>query len=331
MKKAILVWMVCITVSMVYAGSLNPPAPPTTGTMKPLDAIEPRIPLSQTTTPGDAECLFRITQSGSYYLTGNIKVIEDKHAILINADHVTLDLNGFSLECSIKDFSETYFPWASGVKINPGSDDVEIRNGSIFGKTRMVPGKPPLQLPTYFYSFLNGILATNAPPDEVYSDRIRIIDVRIDGCRGSGIVLNGKSNTIESCTVSNNQQRGISVSDYSIIKKCIITCNNSGGISTGFGCLISGNICIKNQGVGIGTNSYSTISDNTVSENQRGIDVNMGCTVVGNSASYNSRSGIHASGNCLLDRNTAFNNDLSGGGDGNISVSSCTLGVNHAP
>jgi hypothetical protein len=40
-------------------------------TYKTLSEIEPRIALNQANTPGSASKLFRITQPGSYYLTGN--------------------------------------------------------------------------------------------------------------------------------------------------------------------------------------------------------------------------------------------------------------------
>lgn len=54
------------------AGDLNPPAGPVSPTHKTLTEIEPRTAISMANTPGDADSLFKITQPGSYYLTGNI-------------------------------------------------------------------------------------------------------------------------------------------------------------------------------------------------------------------------------------------------------------------
>ena len=91
-----------ITGGLLYAGPLNPPAGPVTSTYKTLTEVEPRIAINATNTPGDAigdpsPSLFKITQPGSYYLTGNITGVEDTHGIEIVASGVTLDLNGFDL------------------------------------------------------------------------------------------------------------------------------------------------------------------------------------------------------------------------------------------
>ncbi|MFZ4487327.1 MAG: hypothetical protein ACOYO9_12140, partial [Candidatus Nanopelagicales bacterium] len=80
--------------AVAAAGPINPPA----GPVAPTPGPEPRIPISDTTTPGDADSLFRITQPGSYYLTGNITGVANKHGIkIIATGSVTLDLNGFEL------------------------------------------------------------------------------------------------------------------------------------------------------------------------------------------------------------------------------------------
>src|SRR5262245_22765217 len=77
---------------LVFAGPLNPPAGPVTSTYKTLTEVEPRTPISAASTPGDAAGQFKITQPGSYYLTGNIAAIPGKHGIEIAASGVTIDL-----------------------------------------------------------------------------------------------------------------------------------------------------------------------------------------------------------------------------------------------
>src|SRR5216117_1440443 len=79
------------------AGPLDPPAGPVAPTGKTLGEVEPRIAVNAANTPGDSNSLFKITQPGSYYLTGNITGVANKHGIEIAASGVTLDLNGFDL------------------------------------------------------------------------------------------------------------------------------------------------------------------------------------------------------------------------------------------
>jgi hypothetical protein len=68
-------------------GSLTPPGAPGP-MMKTLAQIEPRTPISSVP--------FTISQSGSYYLTNNVTV-NTGDAIIITANGVSLDLNGFTI------------------------------------------------------------------------------------------------------------------------------------------------------------------------------------------------------------------------------------------
>ncbi|MDP1661323.1 MAG: hypothetical protein Q8L55_05350, partial [Phycisphaerales bacterium] len=94
LARALAALLLC---SVALAGPLDPPAGPVAPTAKPLAEVEPRTAINATNTPGDADSLFKITQPGSYYLTGNITGVVGKHGIEIVASGVTLDLNGFDL------------------------------------------------------------------------------------------------------------------------------------------------------------------------------------------------------------------------------------------
>lgn len=76
-------------------GALTPPAGAPAPVMKSLDQIESRIPLN--TVPGTNNAVHVISQPGNYYLTGNVVGSAGKYGILINADDVSIDLNGYTI------------------------------------------------------------------------------------------------------------------------------------------------------------------------------------------------------------------------------------------
>src|SRR5262245_46220189 len=82
-----------VTQTALAQGSLTPPSGPEP-MMKTLDQIEPRIPIGVLG--------YTITNSGSYYLTRNLgpSLRGSSSVIVINANDVTLDLNGHVLDGS---------------------------------------------------------------------------------------------------------------------------------------------------------------------------------------------------------------------------------------
>ena len=116
--------LVASTALLTVAGPLSPPAGPVASTYKTLTEVEPRTPISLATTPGDADSLFKITQPGSYYLTGNITGVAGRHGIEIAASGVTLDLNGFALRGVVGSFDAV----TAGLH---GLENIAVVNGTV--------------------------------------------------------------------------------------------------------------------------------------------------------------------------------------------------------
>jgi hypothetical protein len=304
----------------VYAGDLEPSGPPTAGTMKPLDQVEPRTPIPASAAPADP---FTISESGSYYLTGNR--LCSGIGLLVEADNVTIDLCGFTL--AGPDAGATL-----GISMN-GRDNVEIRNGTV-------------------RDFAYGIYEMSS-----YGKNQRIVDVRVLSNSKGGILMYGRKSRIQNCLVADNAETVsgsssmIYVGNGSTVTGNTV-CNNGKQSSdafyciyAGFGCTVTGNSVYENGPEKSGSYMYgiqvhggSILSNNTVYLNAQSVADTIfyaiyagpGCTVTGNTAVSNGLSavdstvyGFYIADCCVVDCNTAYQNNGT-----NQVHASCSLGVN---
>jgi parallel beta-helix repeat protein len=306
-------------------GSLTPPGAPGP-TMKTLDQIDTHIDvkgekrIDVLTLAGDASNLFVISAPGSYYLSGNITGVVGKNGISINADDVTVDLNGFAL-IGVSGLVD-------GIVVPAAHRNLRIRNGSV-------------------QSWGTGINCTNATNSQF--DHLRVSNTVYGLKCGNGNVLSeisaeantgatgagiftGSRCTLKACYAANNNSDGFFTGD-----SCTVTAStsvsNGNGFKIGTNCTIIGCTAASNSGSGIVPTNNCTIKDCTASLNGTGINAGstarssiVGCTasqntgngivfgsdslIMGNNASGNLNDGFHSSGGSLnhIDGNTASHN-----------------------
>lgn len=297
--------------AMTHAGPLEPPAGPILSTHKTLAQIEPRIPLSGTRTPGDGNSVFRITLSGSYYLTEDLVVGSGLSGIEIASSGVTIDLMGFEIRGVVSS--------TAGILSTINVDGVVIRNGSIRGtgsfgiEVRVSPGAP----------------ASNT----------RIEHVRISGC-STGLV-GGNGVIVRDCVFEENSIGAI-LGTTSVVERSGFIRNLGRALETGSAANVSDSRFISNGGVGATLGSGSRLIDSLASGNGAdgfvlatgstversrslnnagsGFVINNSSTIIASEASGNSADGIVGAGDCLIVDNVVRSNGNAGVGAG-ISVS----------
>jgi hypothetical protein len=107
-----------VLASRAVGGPLDPGDPPGS-TMKTLQQVEPRIPISSVP--------FTIAASGSFYLTGDVIAAPNTAGITIAASDVTIDLNGYALVGSTAADDGIVAP------LFPSYRNLTVRNGTITG------------------------------------------------------------------------------------------------------------------------------------------------------------------------------------------------------
>ncbi|WP_035611261.1 hypothetical protein [Haloferula sp. BvORR071] len=124
-------FLLLLAAPTVFAqGPLTPPGAPAP-TMKSLNQIEPRRPISQADIPANG--YYSISEPGSYYLTENVSSSTSFSGVIyITSSNVTLDLNGFTItqtNTSASNFTNGIFASI------PAVANLVVRNGTIVGPT----------------------------------------------------------------------------------------------------------------------------------------------------------------------------------------------------
>lgn len=212
--------------AFVAAGALVLPAlgplDPPPGPVAPTPGPEPRTALSQTSTPGDAAAVFRITRPGSYYLAANLAGESGKSGIVITADDVTLDLMGFSLSgvAGSRD----------GVRVEGARSNIAVRNGT-----------------------LRGWGATGFEGAEMKSGTLE----SLNASGGTVGITCGSNVRLTRCLATENQSLGLGTGSGCVLTECAAISNGGPGIACAGSCTLS--MCVARFNAG-GDGIY--LSDN---------------------------------------------------------------------
>ncbi|QOI99957.1 MAG: right-handed parallel beta-helix repeat-containing protein [Phycisphaeraceae bacterium] len=299
-KAAFLLAGLIASGSILVAGPLNPPGGPVASTYKTLTEVEPRTAISATNTPGDADSVVRISQPGSYYLTGNLPGSAGKHTIKVAADHVTIDLSGMSIEGHPSSLSGIH---ADGPRVNLTVRNGTIRNiGAGPGLAYNISGSRTWHVEN-LAALNNGGDGIRVPAGSIVShtraasnlgmgiralDRGRVLDSVSELNSGNGfqvsqasvvsgvVARDNSGNGIESLgdgvrvadsSSIGNAGHGILVNNGAVVAGCIVRSNAFTGITTSSSCLIERNDVTFSGGHGIVVHTYSIVRDNASNSN----------------------------------------------------------------
>lgn len=296
MKKSLLhaaFWNSTLTAAAI-AGPLTPAAGPVTSTMKTLTEVEPRIAINAANTPGDADSVFRITQPGSYYLTGNVTVPGERHGIEIATSNVTIDLAGYR----IAGVSPTSLTGITTQDSPHGA--ITIRNGVVYN------------LAATGIRIGGAAVGSRSP-----SGRIENVI-----CRGNGWgLLVGDGFTLSGVIVEDNNNYGLTVYDGCTIENCIAQFNGGAGFVAGGSASFTGCTAKSNGAGGFTPSVRASFANCTADLNTGdGFSISSSSTLTNCVAAGNTDDGFTATGAMLRDCTSQSN-----GGDGFQLSSGCML------
>ncbi|MGH9869657.1 MAG: right-handed parallel beta-helix repeat-containing protein [Candidatus Polarisedimenticolia bacterium] len=270
---------------VALGGQLEPPGPPAP-TMKTIQQVEPRIPISSIP--------IVIAAPGSYYLTSDLGGVPDQPGIRITSSNVTLDLNGFSL---IGGHPFTL----EGIQADTVGQIV-IRNGAVrdWGGVGISVGPNSTVEDVHLSANLTGGLG--AGPQSI----VRNVIASSNGQDG---IFADAGSMVTGSTASGNGGSGFSLGAGSTATDCT-SYGNATGFQLGTGSRVSRSVARQNS-VGILSFDGGTIENCTVADNTSyGIYLaGSRCVVRGNTADNNTTAGINAAGhfNRIEDNQSTLN------------------------
>ncbi len=284
----------------VTAGPLDPPAGAVSSTYKTLSEVEPRIAINATNTPGDADSTFRITQAGSYYLTGNVTGATTKKGIEIvsaGGAQITIDLNGFTMTGTGATSTQP------AIYIDGVDAKVIVRNGAIRNWRQAIQhflgGSIALEDVHAFGSTAIQFDLRNATVERCFADNGDSHGFFVDG----GVLVD--------CTARSNSGSGFTINSAStVLRGCSAIGNASGGIHLGQGVAES---CRAESNTGHGFMNPGTMTNCTsLSNTLDGVSAGNGAVIRGCDIGGNGSDGVAVASASRLESNNIFSNTAHG-------------------
>jgi hypothetical protein len=293
---------------MFAQGTLTPPGAPAS-TMKTLQQVEPRFPISVIPT--------NLTIAGSYYLTTNLTGIAGQSGITMGTSNITVDLNGFSL---------TGVAGSQDGIFSLSAPNIVIRNGTVrrwggYGINTLVDNAR-VEHVTVLHNGTNGLRV---------SDGSVVLYCEASGNSGAGIQAFNQSSVI-GCTSTENGREGFS--GAGVFLDCVAARNGSSGFqgAGSFGRCTAVSNGRTGSGNGFFLNGASVVTASVAHRNaSHGISTaNDNCVVKDCAAVGNTNSGIAISGafatikDCTAQDNGGYGIDAGA----RTLVSHCTVNAN---
>lgn len=297
---------------VIAQGPLTPPGAPAP-TMKTLDQVEARIPISAVP--------FTINSSGSYYLTSNLITAPGQTAITVNTGNVTIDLNGFQL---LGSGGAT----AHGVRLVTGVTGVTIRHGIVRGFSGDGVSAESANCTEMRVEYVTA--TSNGARGIVLGDTgsardclarsngtegiVGGVGCRVTACTAinhptatlGGIVLGNRA-IVTDCTSISNATEGIEVGANSIVVRCAASANTGIGVLTGGNGLVEACLTNANGNGGISAGIGSLVVDSLSDANVGVSGIAIGnssavtrCVVRGSTSPAASSQGIFTGTDCTV-------------------------------